>query len=109
MRLSDNLLKPQPRMENNSYASTAGATAAPSMPSVPLVAETGQPVPDSQLKPVHSNYVPGQVSALNRFNLKITFFVQMEKHIEFLDFSNTGDLILGTSSLVTRYWIGQLW
>ena len=35
--------------------------------------------------------------------------MQMEKHIEFLDFSKTGDLILGTSSLVTRYWIGQLW
>ena len=62
-----------PRMENNSYASTAGATAAPPMPSVPLVAETGQPVPDSQLKPVHSNYVPGQVSASKWFSLKITF------------------------------------
>lgn len=86
----------EPRMENNSYASTASGTGAPSMPSgpsVPLVAETGEPVSESQLKRVHSNYVPSQ----------------MEKHIEFLDFSNSGDLILGTSSLVTRYWIGQLW
>jgi len=81
-----------PRMENSSYASTA-ATTMLSGASVPLVAETGEPVPESQLKPAHSNLVPPQ----------------MEKHIEFLDFSNTGDLILGTSSLVTRYWIGQLW
>lgn len=84
-------------MENNSYASTTGSGSAtaqtPAAASVPLVAETGDPVPESQLKPAHSNYVPAQ----------------MEKHIEFLDFSNTGDLILGTSSLVTRYWIGQLW
>ena len=29
--------------------------------SVPLVAETGDPVPESQLKPAHSNYVPAQV------------------------------------------------
>ena len=29
--------------------------------SVPFVAETGDPVPESQLKPVHSNYVPAQV------------------------------------------------
>jgi len=84
-------------MENNSYASTAGSASAtaqtPGAASVPMVAETSDPVPESQLKPAHSNYVPAQ----------------MEKHIEFLDFSKTGDLILGTSSLVTRYWIGQLW
>ena len=57
---------PQTRMENNSYASTAGGAAAPSVPSgpsVPLVAETGDPVPESQLKRVHSNYVPSQVCA----------------------------------------------
>ena len=116
------LSNPQPRMENSSYASTASGTAAPSVPSgasVPLVAETGEPVPESQLKPAHSNLVPPQVCVSRGFH---TFdssfysvceltneFVQMEKHIEFLDFSNTGDLILGTSSLVTRYWIGQLW
>ena len=100
-------------MENNSYASTAGGASASSGPSVPLVAETGEPLPESQLKPVHSNYVPAQVSGSmnilsNLRELKITF-LQMEKHIEFLDFSSTGDLMLGTSSLVTRYWIGQLW
>jgi len=86
----------EPRMENNSYASTAGGTSATTQSgpsSVPLVAETGEPVPENQLKPVHSNYVPAQ----------------MEKHIEFLDFNSSGDLLLGTSSLVTRYWIGQLW
>ena len=99
MRLSDNLLKPQPRMENNSYASTAGATAAPSMPSVPLVAETGQPVPDSQLKPVHSNYVPGQVSALNRFNLKITFLCRWRSTLSSWTFPN-----LATSSWGPAVW-----
>ena len=52
-------------MENNSYASTAGGTSATTQSSgpssVPLVAETGDPVPENQLKPAHSNYVPAQV------------------------------------------------
>ena len=56
-------------MENSSYASTASGTAAPAtMPSgasVPLVAETGEPVPESQLKPAHSNLVPPQVASIH--------------------------------------------
>jgi len=50
-------------------------------------------VDDSTLTPVHSNYVPAQ----------------MEKHLEFLDFNSMGDLIVGASSLTTRYWTGSLW
>jgi len=50
-------------------------------------------VDDSTLTPVHSNYVPAQ----------------MEKHLEFLDFNSKGDLIVGASSLTTRYWTGSLW
>ena len=34
---------------------------------------------------------------------------QMEKHLEFLDFNSNGDLIVGASSLTTRYWSGSLW
>jgi len=48
---------------------------------------------EADLTPVHSNYVPGQV----------------EKHLDFLDFNTKGDLVVGCSSLVTRYWTGQLW
>jgi len=48
---------------------------------------------EAELTPVHSNYVPGQ----------------MEKHLDFLDFNSLGDLVVGSSSLVTRYWTGQLW
>ena len=33
----------------------------------------------------------------------------MEKHLQFLDFNRNGDLILGSSSLNTRYWTGSLW
>ena len=63
---SDIEINSSPRMENNSYASTAGGTSATTQSqsgssSVPLVAETGEPVPENQLKPVHSNYVPAQV------------------------------------------------
>lgn len=50
-------------------------------------------VSEAELTPVHSNYVPGQ----------------MEKHLDFLDFNNAGDLVVGCSSLTTRYWTGQLW
>jgi len=51
------------------------------------------PVSEKELTPVHSNYVPTQVN----------------KHLEFIDFNSVGDLALGTSSLVSRYWTGQLW
>jgi len=51
------------------------------------------PVSEGSLTPVHSNYVPAQ----------------MEKHLEFLDFNSSGDLIVGASSLTTRYWSGSLW
>ena len=33
----------------------------------------------------------------------------MEKHLEFLDFNSNGDLIVGASSLTTRYWSGSVW
>ena len=39
-------------------------------------------------KPVHLNYVPAKIN----------------KHINFLDFNT-----IGCSSLVARYWTGQLW
>ena len=45
------------------------------------------------LTAVHSNYVPAV----------------MEKHLEFLGFNSSGDLIVGASSLTTRYWSGSLW
>jgi len=51
------------------------------------------PISEGSLTAVHSNYVPAQ----------------MEKHLEFLDFNSTGDLIVGASSLTTRYWSGSLW
>ena len=44
-------------------------------------------------KPVHSNYVPAQ----------------QQKHLQFLDFNKSGDLIMGCSSLNTRYMTGSLW
>lgn len=57
------------------------------------VYDTTSPVSEKVLTPVHSNYIPTQV----------------DKHLEFLDFNSVGDLALGTSSLVSRYWTGQLW
>ena len=51
------------------------------------------PSPETQLKPVHSNYVPAQV----------------DKHLEFLDFPSSGYLVVGRSSLTTRYWPDQPW
>ena len=66
-------------MESNSYASTAGGTPATSGPSVPLVAETGEPVPDSQLKPVHSNYVPAQVcDSIERVSVENYFLASQD-------------------------------
>jgi len=51
------------------------------------------PVSDGSFSVVRSNYVPAQ----------------MEKHIEFLDFNSNGDLIVGASSLTTRFWSGSVW
>jgi len=51
------------------------------------------PISEESLTAVHSNYVPAV----------------MEKHLEFLDFNSIGDLIVGASSLTTRYWSGSLW
>jgi len=51
------------------------------------------PISEGSLTAVHSNYVPAM----------------MEKHLEFLDFNSSGDLIIGASSLTTRYWSGSLW
>ena len=45
------------------------------------------------LQGVISNYVPAQ----------------QQKHLQFLDFNSAGDLVLGCSSLNTRYWTGSLW
>ena len=42
---------------------------------------------------MHSNYVPAQ----------------QQKHLQFLDFNKAGDLIMGCSSLNTRYMTGSLW
>ena len=42
---------------------------------------------------MHSNYVPAQ----------------QQKHLQFLDFNKGGDLIMGCSSLNTRYMTGSLW
>jgi len=67
------------------------SAAAPS-PSFAEVAGAS-PISEGSLTAVHSNYVPAQ----------------MEKHLEFLDFNSSGDLIVGASSLTTRYWSGSLW
>ena len=42
---------------------------------------------------IHSNYVPAQV----------------DRHLETIVFTSSGDLILGASSLTGRYWTGSLW
>ena len=34
---------------------------------------------------------------------------QVDKHLEVLDFSSSGDLVVASSSLTTRYRTGQLW
>jgi len=41
----------------------------------------------------HSNYVPAR----------------MDKHIDFIDFNQTGQLVIGASCLTERYWTGSLW
>jgi len=51
------------------------------------------PVSEGSFKLVHSNHVPAQ----------------QQKHLQFLDFNTSGDLILGCSSLNTRYMTGSLW
>jgi len=56
------------------------------------------PVSEGSLTPVRSNYA--QIAYVP---------AQMEKHLEFLDFNSSGDLIVGASSLTTRYWSGSLW
>jgi len=63
-----------------------------SSPSLTVTAGSSS-MPEESLTLVHSNYVPAQ----------------MEKHLEFLDFNSRGDLIVGASSLTTRYWSGSLW
>lgn len=64
-------------------------------PTSPSFAEIAgaSPVSEAALTPVHSNYVPAQI----------------EKHLEFLDFNSHGDLLIGASSLTTRYWTGSIW
>jgi len=51
------------------------------------------PISEGDFKPVHSNYVPAQ----------------QEKHFQLIDFNSKGDLVLGCSSLNTRFWTGSLW
>merc|ERR1719203_481483 len=34
---------------------------------------------------------------------------KLEKHLEFCEFSPGGDLLVGSSSLTTRYWSGSVW
>jgi len=51
------------------------------------------PISEGDFKPVHSNYVP----------------VQQEKHFQLIDFNSKGDVVLGCSSLNTRFWTGSLW
>ena len=81
--------------EASSFAEAAGAPTSPTsevtlFSSIPPYYTAS--VQDS-LTAVHSNYVPAQ----------------MEKHLQFLDFNSSGDLIVGASSLTTRYWSGSLW
>lgn len=73
-----------PAEEPSPAAATYAATAA---------GQVGAEEAEEVLVHVHSNYVPAQ----------------MDKHLEFLDFSSDGSLAVGSSSLVTRYWTGQLW
>jgi len=51
------------------------------------------PISEENLTTVLSNYVPSH----------------LEKHLQFLDFNSRGDMLLGTSSLNTRFWTGSLW
>jgi len=46
-----------------------------------------------KLAVTHSNYVPAQ----------------MDRYIDFIDFSPNGDLTIGASCLTGRYWTGSLW
>jgi len=74
---------------------TMSAENQPAVTSSPSFAEVAgaSPVSEGSLTAVHSNYVPAQ----------------MEKHLQFLDINANGDLIVGASSLTTRYWTGSLW
>lgn len=64
-------------------ASTSGADSPTSVEAI-----------DQKLLAVkHSNYVPAQ----------------MDRYIDFIDFSPSGDLTVGASCLTGRYWTGSLW
>jgi len=79
-----------------SYAlAAAGDSTTPTTggSSAPLVSGGEGEVPGEQVVRVHSNYVPAQ----------------MERHLECVEFSPGGHLLLATSALNTRYWTGQLW
>lgn len=81
------------------------ALTSPSPPSYAVAAAgdstttTGSSAPlvlggeGEQVVRVHSNYVPAQ----------------MDRHLECVEFSPGGHLLLAASSLNTRYWTGQLW
>lgn len=47
----------------------------------------------SALTVAHSNYVPAQ----------------MDRHIDFIDFTPSGEMAVGASNLSGRYWTGSLW
>jgi len=81
-----------PTASSSTYATAAGGVVVGDISEGGGAADT-EPVSEAELTPVHSNYVPAQV----------------EKHLDFLDFNSAGDLVVGSSSLNTRYWTGQLW